>query len=444
MGSKEEVDVFIDEQLLSKKQRNLIKLASKELCEKIEKDSEIKKKVWPFLSEFGWEMKPILKLCPLDRIGSEPGKSGVKVLAGCFSIEMKGIISRVPSQQLIIKISPDPSDVDQEYVERKFKELKAEFELFKNAKECFDDAHFARPFESYIHEDSKMVVLWAPCSSPHPDHYKLTHEDEDDWKKISDINMYLSVDGKYYFSRERREMLQKIIDAIRHLENAHRFDENGDRTINEAFIPHYEWELRGWEKFKDWTKKWSELWGDEEATSDFGVDSWTNPLFIFNKIKSFSEKPYPSGFVHGDLHPRNIVFTRKKEVKIIDFGWARQSQHIVKDFVLLEANLRCMALPPFMRYDSAIHFLGLISKDDTSITHGNDELAIRLSLISRLRQIAAERMGDDVNWDVQYIIPLFLVSLGLLKHCHSADCTWAVRYNILALARYLKENVFIS
>ena len=152
------------------------------------------------------------------------------------------------------------------------------------------------------------------------------------------------------------------------------------------------------------------------------------------------------GYIHGDLHPRNIVFAGDDEVKIIDFGWARPQkrneplQHIVKDFVLLEANFRFVTLPPFLPYDSLKKFLGWINSQRTPRVIHN-ECKLRIELIKELREIAQKHIGKYKNWDIEYIVPLFLVSLGLLKYCHSADCSWAARYTVLSLAKYLKNNL---
>lgn len=436
--TNKEVKIIVDEQLLGKRQRTTIENAAIELCNKIKTNEETRKSVWPLLEKFEWEMTPSLELRPLDRIGSEPGKSGIKVLSGRFNAKVPIISKTIPSKQMIVKIAPDPSDVGKEIAEEKYEELIDECEFSEKAKNYFNEVHFARPFEYYNDEKAKMAVLWAPCSTPDSD-YSLESV-TDDWKygRIKDMNMYLSAGGRYFCDKSRYKMLYKIITAIGYLETAHKSGGGNNTSDKDTFVSHYKWELRNWDN-PGWAEKWRELWGSEDVISDFGYDHWPNPVKVYEKLKTLTTKPLCLGYVHGDLHPRNIVFSRDDEVKIIDFGWTRPSQHIVKDFVLLEANLRFMTLPPFLPYNSVKDFLDWIDNEEIPKV-ANDEINLRIDLIMQLRQIAKNRIGTDANCDIQYVVPLFLVSLGLLKHCHSADCTWAARYTVLSLAKCLVDN----
>ena len=344
LKNEKEVKICVAEQLLGKKQRSTIEKAAIELCNKIKTDENTRKSVWPLLKNFNWDRNPSLELLPLDRIGSEPGKSGVKVLSGRFYVESVDVDALIPSKQLIVKISPDPDDVDKIFAEKKYKELIEEWKSSEKAKDCFDEAHFARPFKCYNDQKTQMAVLWAPCSSPDSD-YNLQSV-TNDWKygRIKDINMYLSVGGKYFCTKSRSKMVHKIITAIRYLEKAHNFNEGNNSSDTEKFVQHYKWELRGWDD-SEWAKKWRELWGVKDKISDSDGNSWPNPVNIYEHLKTLPDEPLRLGYVHGDLHPHNIVFTHDNEVKIIDFGWTRPLQHIVKDFVLLEANLYFMTLP---------------------------------------------------------------------------------------------------
>lgn len=169
-------------------------------------------------------------------------------------------------------------------------------------------------------------------------------------------------------------------------------------------------------------------------------------MIVLRRLASLPELSLRVGFIHGDLHPRNIVFADDGTPRVIDFGWARppddpedppQLQHIVKDFVLLEANLRFMTLPPFLPYDEVTALADWIGMGNNPPTVKHAECKLRIDLISELREVGERHIGGCSDWDAEYVVPLFLVSLGLLKHSHSADCPWAARYTVLALAKHL-------
>lgn len=50
------------------------------------------------------------------------------------------------------------------------------------------------------------------------------------------------------------------------------------------------------------------------------------------------------GFVHGDLHPNNVVLSASKVPAIIDFAWAHTGD-ILQDFVLMECSFRFLLFP---------------------------------------------------------------------------------------------------
>jgi hypothetical protein len=220
-------------------------------------------------------------------------------------------------------------------------------------------------------------------------------------------------------------------------------------------VDHYDWELRGFNKLADWARPWLELWGTDARVSDFN-ESWPNPLIVCERLQATGPHSLRMGFVHGDLHPRNIVFAEDDTVRVIDFGWARplppdkpgmslelhhRAQHIVKDFVLLEANLRFVTLPPFLPYEDVMAVADWIDVEAALPSVGHAECALRIGLMEQLRErVAAHIGGNCEDWDIEYVVPLFLVSLGLLRYSCDADCPWAARYTVLRLARYLVDE----
>ena len=61
-----------------------------------------------------------------------------------------------------------------------------------------------------------------------------------------------------------------------------------------------------------------------------------------------------------------------------------------------------------MPYNSVKDFLDHIGDKEIQKIN-NDEIDFRIELINQLHKIAISRIGVDVNWNIQYVVPLFLV-----------------------------------
>ena len=412
----QKIKVAVEECLLSDQQRQSVVSAAKEICEfmlsKRRKDGEsIIGEVWPGLPCFRWEFKPVLELQPLDRVGGEPGKSGLSVLAGRFSFTARTKRNTIPSRQMIVKISPDP-DKDPQFASEKRKELIDEWDAVKHHKQNFKDRKlFARPLWLHNPDQPKPAVLWAPFESP-DDQYVLPAVGKR-WKfpPVEEMVKYLSAawaSTNFQDSPEsRKEKLREIMTAVECLSDAHSADVGGSRKpVN--FVDHYDWELRGFmdKNGSKWAKKWHRLWKATSYVRDFG-ERWPNPIKVCEKLSKLGTRSLRMGCVHGDLHPRNIVFA-EDGIRIIDFGWVRpqrpprnskdrgpehEPQHIAKDFVLLEANLRFVTLPPFLPYESVKKFLGWIDSKRAPRKDIDDECRLRIDLIKGLRETARNHLG---------------------------------------------------
>ncbi len=450
-------EVVVKYNLVPEQQREAVESAAKEVCQSMFRGrtnkcgENIRKEIWPMLRSFKWDLKPVLDLYPLDRVGGEPGKSGNTVLTGLFSATAKVRSGQVvPSRQLVIKISPD-FDKDAQLARSKRKEIIQEYEAAVYMRRCFANReHFARPLWLCDLGENRPVVLWAPFESPESSYVV----DETGKGKPADVVQAVKYLGASWAetsfqenSTEREQKLKAMVSALGYLRSAHSA-RTATFRMQTNVVDHYSRELRGFlDPSKNWWKKWRDLWTGNNI-SDFGRPDWTNPMIVFQKLRDSGSHSLRMGYVHGDLHPRNIVFAGDNAARIIDFGWARPIkkgdtlQHIVKDFVLLEANLRFITLPPFLQYDSVKLLLGWIGMcAHPPRKEVDNECRLRIELIQGLREIARKHIGLCGNWGIEYIAPLFLMSLGLLKHCHSSDCTWAARYNVLRLAHYLNRNV---
>lgn len=459
MAARRGPRVVVEEHMLGDRQRKAMALAAEELCgfmhdgKKKTRGKTFLNAIWPLLKRFTWRLKPVLKLMPLDRVGGEPGKSGVTVVSGRFFATDTSI---TPSLQMIIKISPDP-EKDAALARDKREELLQEWAaaryLFRRFKE---PENFAWPFWISGTNKTEPAVLWSLFTSEDPDYSRKSSEQDWDPREVTEMVKYLSARWSSTKLQEnlktRTDKLRGMIDAVALLRKAHSAD-GSDCRERVNLVKHYDWELRGFlNKNTKWAEKWHDLWRTKSRlVPDYGK-KWANPVTVCKGLAKIGKLPLRMGYVHGDLHPRNIVFQQNDKVCVIDFGWARprrkeeRLQHIIKDFVLLEANLRFMTLPPFLPYKSATAFIDWIGLNRPSPRTVHDECKLRIDLIQDLRKVAKAHLGrwQEQDWELEYIAPLFLVSLGLLKHCHSADCTWAARYTVLALATslegYLKRN----
>ncbi|MBD3352317.1 MAG: phosphotransferase [Candidatus Lokiarchaeota archaeon] len=425
--------VKLETKLLLPKQRKALQEAADELYNMMQNgEGNFISKIWPTFNEN--ITTPSLHIETLNRLGGEPGRTGNLVLAGRFvSTKYKDML---PSRPMIIKISPEPG---MEGASKSRKWLLDEYKASENLYDQFSDsAHFALPVWVHGKEGGRNpVVLWAPLESRNPPYGNI---------RLQQAVDFMTSSSRLYFEDEREKILYRIISVTENLFEAHCVRNKTHREeVN--IINHYEWELRKTLKHVVWVKAWKNLWGNKEKVVDFDRKDWPNPFFICKKLYEKVSFPLRMGHIHGDLHPRNIVFSKDETPRIIDFGWARpvkrgdSLQHIIKDFVLLEANFRFMTLPPFLAYESMKHFNKWLSIENDPVLTGDRECDLRMNLIYRLRNIAKQHVGDSTNWDVEYIVPLFLVSFGLLtKHSCNADCSWAARYTVLSLADYIKEK----
>lgn len=72
---------------------------------------------------------------------------------------------------------------------------------------------------------------------------------------------------------------------------------------------------------------------------------------------------------------------------------------------------------------------------------GSDYLDGRLTLITSIRDAASSHFGAAPAWDVEYLVPLFLVAFGLLTHARSCDNLIAARLFVLTLARLIEARI---
>lgn len=195
----------------------------------------------------------------------------------------------------------------------------------------------------------------------------------------------------------------------------------------------------------DWTEAWRRAWADsgEREVLELGI-TWHNPFWVLEQLRGRTFD-LAMGAIHGDLHPRNIVVAGDDDAltpHIIDFGWAHPTRHVVKDFALLELNLRFVVLPPSVEDAALRQFAGWVADIPPPPT-GDPVIDERSRMVQLVRERAHRCLDASAGpgWDAEYVVPLFLISLGLLRHASSFDNTSAGRLTVLSLGEHVAQTV---
>jgi hypothetical protein len=382
----------------------------------------IREAVWPALGLREFRESRVrsvkLTLLPLSRIGQMEGKSGSLVLIGYFSAEELGSLHSHP---LVIK-TLDRTKSDKLGVE-------------------YSNALSIKPF-AYDQKDSFAIpiffdqrqegykILWSICSPSGP----IWRGDAGPGTptprfEVDDLRKPL-VQGD---NERAGATLAATFDLLRNCHTRFNTASVEERAVGQE----YDWYLR--ELGEIWGREWQEVWGSEDVQI-IGGSRAVNPLWLVNRLKHMRYGMF-LGAIHGDLHPGNIVLTPSGQPAIIDFGWAQDKAHVAKDFVLLESNLRFLTLRPQVNPEEAERFADWVAWDSPPPAGLNDYLQGRIGLIERLRQKAAEVFPKGTDWDREYVVPLFLVALGLLRFAPQlGNQQVAVRF-VLSSAEYLARVI---
>ncbi|MCP4372385.1 MAG: phosphotransferase [Deltaproteobacteria bacterium] len=401
----------------------------------------IRESIWPVIEIKKVGVQAGLVLLPLSRIGGSEGYGGGRVMIGYF-VDCSKNERILPSRPMVVKITQP---------QLKANKLHDILESEQSA------AMSIRPF--VLNKDSFAIplhfdgadnpdgysVLWAPFSSSrwiwdHRRKSRLSLEIYDLWqllKKEEDMDIQ-----RVNFSTSGHDACKIISDVFKLLMPFHKGGKSDPVPPFKRYITQeYRNDLKRIEG--PWVKKWKHIWGTEveKYTNDLNV-TWVNPFWVLEKIRLLPEVPLYCGAIHGDLHPKNIVLSENKLPFIIDFEFASDQSHITKDFVLMECNFRFVALSPNIPYETLATMSQWIGFDDTNIPdYDNEYCHQRIKLISTLREIARDTFPKETNWDIEYILPLFLTALSLLRFMSNFDNQTAARVCILSMANYLEAHI---
>jgi hypothetical protein len=420
--------------LLNPKEASALDQSVKELLDLCNRDLHSPEgkcdRVWPALkgSPLHVHVLPQLTLVPLDRVGAQQGQSGSRVMIAYFS----DLSKQVPrSNPLVVKIKKrDRKKIDGTKGRDVLEDEWTNADSIKNYIQ-YKTSRFATPVHHTPPTGGSHSVLWSPFKS-----HKFTHSGNG--LGLGENNLLKVLQSG---SEERCQTL--IRGAFKLLWQVHACRREG---CNEAgvsqrdILGHYADYLRGI-TWKPWGRLWTLAWGGKTRVrvNEVGRD-WLNPLWVLSKLRGVRRSIYRGG-VHGDLHPRNVILDEHGSPCIIDFGWSGVKRHVAQDFVLLESNLRFVALQAAAPVESLLDMCTWVGFDEDPPTSLRDEHCRRMvNLIKMVRRIARRHIRGKQDWDCEYVVPLFLVSLGLLRHLETFDNQLAARLTVLGLASYLGEE----
>lgn len=415
---------FLDVNQLKSVRASATRLFKKIVSCKAQTGGNFRELIWPALET---PINPELILVPLDRVGAEQGFGGCHVMIGYFAYRDN---RRYPSHPLVVKVSK-PS------IDGKTK-LRREWQSGNRIRSyiAYHKDSFAQPLHFDELPTGRPAVLWSPFSSSEwiwnetsTKGKKLTLKVCDLWRVLR--RNYIKVSGTP--DCDPAEILKTVYRVTKPLHER----VGSAKSVKSNLLAEYKRYLRHFNKNTGWGKSICQMWKDEAVTEMAGT--FLNPIRCLERLKTYKSS-LRFGAVHGDLHPRNVVITDNKSPRIIDFGWSSDNEHIAKDFVLMECNLRFVALRPDVGWRDLNLMTNWIGFDEEPPKPVSEEIAGRIKLIQELRAIARSRFPDKTDWDNEYVIPLFLVSFGLLSVWWSMDNQLAARTTVLKLSNYIQKK----
>jgi hypothetical protein len=403
--------------------------ADRLLCKLLSEASEsgnwnLRESVWPALGALKardakyLSIKPVLVLIPLSRIGAKGGFSGSHILLGYFSdgTDTTRLYSSLP---LVVKLS------ERDGSEHK---LRSEYTLAGEIRPylAYRKDSFAVPIYLDV-EDRHYDVLWSPFALPELIEWgtRLKLEAKDMRQLVDPMSPDLGA---------ARSLIESVFSILTPLHTRAGLGGWYLRSYADEYRPY----LRDFGE--KWGTEWKAIWGTEQNTADLGRDDWANPIWVQDKLSLVAKTELLCGAVHGDLHPGNILYSTPESPSLIDFGWADSDAHVAKDFVLLECNLRFTYLPGDLP-PADVRVLSRWIGQGTPCEPLRDNRTTEVQkTISIIRDTFRERIGDR-DWDVEYVIPLFLVSFGLLRYVSDYKNQIAARLTVLELATYIRSSV---
>jgi hypothetical protein len=125
--------------------------------------------------------------------------------------------------------------------------------------------------------------------------------------------------------------------------------------------------------------------------------------------------------VHGDLHGRNVLVDERGKGWLIDFAKVGE-RHNLFDFIKLEVYVRLLALAKeygafslreYVQFEQALN-TSVIKENSIPLT--NPELVKAYEVMQAIRQMARSYMRGPESFHSEYLTPLFLYCLAIMKY----------------------------
>lgn len=399
---------------------------------------DARKRIWPAYSLDGYEPNPRLRIVPLVRIGASEGKSGARVVVGFFEDMDREL---APSKPMVIKLGSGMNvrkdEDDKVYKERKNADAVAPFALYNSD-------NFALPLHYNCIEADELwySVLWSPYSLSRWTHKSedlpLASDFQDLWTQLQSDSQ-----GSDWLDPKLANELLAVLDTVYDLMLPFHDRALRPRTCRTApYKEVFAWYMRGFDEptsGRSWSNSWHSEWRDD-FVRELGVE-FPNPITVLKKVLDMTVS-YSSAAVHGDLHPKNIVMSVDGIPNIIDFGWACGHGHASMDFTLLEANMRFVVMPSNIPTDDILKLAMTIDNPSDASSFRDPRANLRQVLLERIRQKALRACpGMQEDPVRQYLIPLFIVSFGLLRHIDSFSNQLSARLTVLSCAKHLNRKL---
>lgn len=383
--------------------------------------------VWPGASDYHRrheqkldQKKVEIVIVPLDRIGAPAGASGAKVFVAYFGAMQQDNFNLASSPPLIIKLQRGGKLRNELDAASHWPSLDPKTEM-----------RFARPIGLYT--EGGWDVLIAPFRAAFkrvPGSDRIHFPDMVDlWRKTA--------------KGPTESVANGVRDAIQLVTAAHQAGQGSGQLMSMTYGAEYKWYLRdtistGGNSTQQYNRV-SQLLSEADTVDGFGLH-WPNPSTI---VRALITQDFTGvrGPVHGDLHPKNIVFDEDDRAHIIDFGWAKGEGHVIIDYVLLDINLRSMTLSPHLQEKEILDAARYLSPDDDDPAL-TGELHDRMSIVKgKIWSVAkANGLSRKNGWYEEYLVPFFLVAYGLLVHLESARNQRALLATVLASAQRIQQE----
>lgn len=360
---------------------------------------------------------------PLDRIGAPPGASGAGVYIAYYTHTATSGPALLASPPLVVKIGDTKKLTDEMTGAKDWPTLSSH-----------EAERFARPIHLDV-KDPDCAVLVAPFRSMfsiNEQGTRNTIEVRDLWQLLKNDEELRGASDEHWVRVEK--CVSEALDAVH---SPHRSAYGQPLRESQSYQAAYEWYLRG---TTDGAKKRhipNLVFGSAPELQAFGR-TWANPIPLVEELMKNGEFSGCVGAIHGDLHPKNIVLNHENAARIIDFGWARRHAHIVQDYLLLDLNLRGVTLPSQLAEGDLLALAGFLRP--------SQDFAILPKAVRKRGEIiqkviwkkALDRAVTD--WKSEYLVPLLLVSYGLLVYLDSARNQPALVATVLSATQEIRKH----